>query len=115
MPCDAQYWLGIADMYGMSRRRGEARKTLICRVSAVWLDEDGVPANASGLLEDRSLSGVGLCLPEPIPLGTKVKIRGRNRELAGTVRHCKSRGVNYRVGIRLDRPDKTWDHFGVGL
>jgi hypothetical protein len=69
----------------------------------------------SGLLEDRSLSGVGFVVPDPIGVGTKVTVRGRVRELPGIVRYCRPKGAQYMVGVRLDQKDSTWNRFGAGL
>lgn len=68
-----------------------------------------------GLVEDRSRHGVSICVPEAIEIGTRVKIRGRTRELEGTVRHCRSMAGKYFIGIHLDREDSSWDRFGAGL
>ncbi len=78
-------------------------------------DEFGFPVTRAGLLEDRSLSGFGISVPEPIAIGTKVKVRGRLRELSGIVRYCRPKGVTYLVGIRLDETDEEWSSFGAGL
>jgi hypothetical protein len=96
-------------------RRLEPRKILICRISVSWEDQAGLPAMQVGLLEDRSLSGVGLCVPKPIAVGTKVKIRGRRRELAGIVQHCRPEGTEYFIGVRLDERDLGWAGIGAGL
>lgn len=99
----------------MPRRRAEPRKTLICRIAALWTDEEGTLVNLTGLLEDRSRSGVGISVPEPIAVGTRVRIYGRVRELRGIVRHCRYKAGKYFVGVRLDDEDKSWDRFGIGL
>jgi hypothetical protein len=99
----------------MPQRRSGPRKTQICRISAVWADEEGTVTRLAGLVEDRSRYGVSICVPEPIEIGTCVKIRGRTRELAGTVRHCRYSAGKYCIGIRLDREDVLWDRFGTGL
>jgi hypothetical protein len=99
----------------MSPRRSEPRKTSISRISVAWEDQDGCPVNQTGLLEDRSRSGVGISVHAPIPVGTKVKIRGRVRELAGIVRHCRLHGEEYLVGLWLDKEDLSWKRFGAGL
>lgn len=99
----------------MPRRRVEPRKTLICRIAAIWTDEEGTVITLSGLLEDRSGSGVGISVPEPIEVGTRLRIRGRMRELHGVVRHCRYARGKYFVGVLLDHEDKAWDRFGVGL
>lgn len=99
----------------MSRRRREPRKTLICGITVRYEDEEGLPKTQAGLLEDRSLSGVGISLTYPIAIGSKVKIQGRVHALDGIVRHCRPKGANYFVGIRLDQEDVTWNKFGAGL
>jgi len=104
----------IADINAMPRRR-EPRKVLLCRISALWNDRYGSSKSLSGLLEDRSRSGIAISLPEPIAIGTKVTIRGRRRELAGTVRYCLFTGAEYSLGVQLDGQDLDWDRFGAGL
>jgi len=99
----------------MPFRRNEPRKTLICRVFALWTDGEGTLTRLPGLVEDRSRYGISLCVPEPIEIGTKVKIRGRQRELEGTVRHCRAAEGKYFIGIQLDKEDASWDRFGAGL
>jgi hypothetical protein len=99
----------------MSRRRIEPRKTSISRIYVFWEDQDGCAASQDGLLEDRSRSGLGITVFQPIAIGTKVRIQGRLRELAGIVRHCRLQGAKYLVGIRLDEEDVTWNRFGAGL
>jgi hypothetical protein len=88
---------------------------LICGVLVYCEDQTGLPMTQSGLLEDRSLSGVGISVAYPVGIGTKIRIRGRQRELVGIVRHCRAKGTSYFVGIRLDEQDAGWASFGVGL
>jgi len=57
--------------------------------------------------------GVGITVAESIPVGTKVKIRGRQRELVGMVRYCRGGGLKYMIGILLDEADTTWNRFGA--
>jgi hypothetical protein len=85
----------------------------MCRISVVWVDRVGSSRTQPGLLEDRSRSGVGITVTESIPVGTKVKIRGRQRELVGTIRYCRDGGLKYLIGILLDEADKTWNTFGA--
>ena len=99
----------------MPRRRLEPRKTLICRISVLWTDEEGTLIKLTGLLEDRSRTGVQIVVEEPVAVGTCVRIRGRARELRGIVRHCRYEAGKYFIGVRLDDEDNSWDRFGVGL
>jgi hypothetical protein len=99
----------------MSRRRVQPRKASICRVTVFCEDQTGFPIQQRGLLEDRSLSGIGISVPERIAIGTKVRVRGRARELLGIVRYCRVKGAEYLVGVRLDDPDTGWASIGAGL
>jgi len=99
----------------MVKRRTQPRKTLLCRISVLWHDDDEISRSQSGMIEDRSLTGMGISVPYPIAIGTKVIVRGRVRELAGVVRHCRLNHAKYFIGIQLEREDKTWNHFGAGL
>jgi hypothetical protein len=99
----------------MPEARTEPRKPFMCRISVVWEDQTGSPRTQTGLLEDWSTSGVGITVNGPIPVGTSVKIRGRRRELVGSVRHCRREERDYFVGIRLEGVDVAWANFGAGL
>lgn len=110
-----KFLLKLADIAGMSKRRVQPRRNLLSRISVLWEDENGFSRSQTGLVEDRSLSGMGVSLHYPIASGTKVVIRGRIRELAGVVRHCRLRRAKYFIGIQLDREDETWNHFGSGV
>ena len=105
----------MADTVRMSRPSTEPRKTLICRISVFWEDEAGFSTRQVGLLENRSLSGVSICVPEPMAIGTKVNVRGKLRELAGIVLYCRPKGSEYLVDIQLDERDLGWAAFGAGL
>jgi hypothetical protein len=59
------------------------------------------------MLEDRSLSGAGISVDKPIPVGTRVKIRGNRSELVGIVRYCYRERFKYLIGIRFDEGDVT--------
>jgi hypothetical protein len=87
----------------------------MCRISVAWTDHKGIQQTQAGLLEDRSLTGAGISVIHPIPVGTKVTFRGRKRELAGIVRYCRRGRLNYQVGIRLDQTDEAWATIGAGL
>jgi len=87
----------------------------MCRISVAWEDADGSPKTQAGVLEDRSPNGAGVCVNKPVPVGTKVKIKGRRRELTGVVRHCRTEEFKYFVGIQLDAADSEWDSLGGGL
>ena len=99
----------------MRSRRAQPRKTVLTRITAVCDGQDGPAVIQRGLLENRSLAGVAISVPNRIAIGTKVKIRGTKRELAGVVRNCRLEGPRYLVGVALDQEDVDWDGFGPGL
>ena len=80
-----------------------------------WQDNDGSSKTQPGLLENRSRSGVGITVTDPIPVGARVKFHGRGKERAGIVRYCRPGGLSFLVGIQLDEADGDWSAFGVGL
>ncbi len=96
----------------MRHPRTEPRRVAVCRISVGWVDDYGNPRTESAYLEDRSLSGVGLSLTNPIPIGTKVTLRERGRDLAGVVRYCRLGGLKYQIGIHLDQVNGAWSKFG---
>jgi hypothetical protein len=99
----------------MHQQRIEPRRPFMRRISVAWDDADGNPRTQSGVLEDISHSGAGVCVNKPITAGTKVTIRGTHRELAGRVRHCRTEEFKYFVGIQLDAADEEWQSAGGGL
>src|SRR5579862_4977099 len=92
----------------MRRTRTEPRKVFLCRVTVDWEKHGTAIQSQSGLLEDRSRSGAGISVDNPIPVGANVKIRGRHRELAGVVRHCRREDMRYILGIQYREADVTW-------
>jgi hypothetical protein len=98
----------------MRPQRIEPRDAFMSRISVAW-EEDSGPINHPGMLEDRSPSGAGISVSKPIPVGTKVKISGKRRELAGVVRYCRRAELSYLVGIKLDEVDAAWDTSGADL
>ncbi len=59
------------------------------------------------MLEDKSPSGAGLSVDNPIPVGAKVKIKGGRIEFSGTVRYCRRKHLKYLVGIRRDTTENA--------
>jgi hypothetical protein len=85
----------------MFKNRAEHRKILMARVELQWEDEAGSSHTAFGTLEDRSPSGAGIRLAEPITVGTRLQVKTRRQEFSGIVRHCNGRRMDYFVGIQL--------------
>jgi hypothetical protein len=56
-----------------------------------------------GWLLDASSTGIGLRVPEPVPVGVAVRVDAQELLLFGTVTHCEQTDGAYRVGIKLSR------------
>lgn len=88
----------------VAQLRTEPKKTFMCRINILWEDETGAPQSQAGMLEDRSLSGAGISVTKPIPVGAKVKVQGRRVDFSGTVRYCRREQFKYLAGILVDVP-----------
>lgn len=91
----------------MPETRREPRKSFMCRITVDWEDEAEGPQSQAGMLEDRSRSGAGISVFEPIPVGARVKITGPRLDLSGTVRYCRSKNLRYLIGIQYDNVEKA--------
>ena len=90
--------------------REERRRTkrLLCSdlVQVHWREPDGESFREIAILENLSLSGVGLFTGVPISTGVEVSIAGNDVELTGRVKQCKFRENGYVVGLELDDRSK---------
>ena len=92
--------------YRHDRRRS---KRLLCSdlVQLAWKTADGVPYREIAILENLSLSGVGLFMGLYIPEGTEVRIIADDAHLRGCVKQCRFRENGYIVGLEL-HPESQW-------
>jgi hypothetical protein len=89
----------------MDHLRIEPREMIMYRVGISWEDENGGLKTYDGMLEDKSRSGAGIFVRDAIPAGTRVKVREKNQERVGTVRHCRADQTGFFIGIKYDAPD----------
>jgi hypothetical protein len=61
---------------------------------------------------DVSPKGVKLRVPEPVAIGTAVKVEAQELLLFGTITHCELKDGAYCVGIALSRPLKVLAELG---
>lgn len=106
---------GTVDKVAMRRTRNEPRKVFLCRITITWKSETDGLKSQTGLLEDRSRSGAGVSVDDPIPVGTAVKIRGRKRELTAIVKYCYPKNMRYLVGVQYDEADDGWATIRAGF
>lgn len=84
-------------------------KRLLCSdlVQLSWRDEKRRSYREVAILENLSLSGVGLFTGVPLPLETHIDMAGADAVLRGKVKQCAFRENGYVVGIELDE-DSKW-------
>jgi hypothetical protein len=58
----------------------------------------------SGMIEDKSNSGLGIEVPRPIPIGTSVRIRLGKEMISAVVRRCCKTDFGSFVGVSFDDP-----------
>jgi hypothetical protein len=87
-------------------RRGS--KPLLCSelVRLTWSEPSGEPRAEIAILENMSLSGVGLFLGVHVPEGLKIKIAANDMLLSGAVRSCQFRENGWIAGVELDAESK---------
>jgi PilZ domain len=81
---------------------------LLCSdlVQLHWQGDGGREYQEIGILENLSLSGVGLFTGVPIPHDVDVHIHGQEAQLTGRVKQCAFRENGYVVGLELDDASK---------
>lgn len=86
-----------------------ASQRLLCSdlVQLHWEQPDGARCREIAILENLSLSGVGLFTGVPVPEGVDVWIAGKEVELLGRVKQCAFRENGYVVGMELS-PESQW-------
>src|SRR5271170_6395194 len=74
----------VTDMAFVSDRRMDPRTIIMARAEAVWVDSEGTPHMAAGMLEDTSPGGACVRLKEPIMVGSKIAVKWRREQISGT-------------------------------
>lgn len=88
-------------------RRGSKRLLCSDLVQLSWQDDLGRSFREVAILENLSLSGVGLFTGVPLPEDTEIHLAGVEAVLTGRVRQCVFRENGYIVGIELN-DDSKW-------
>jgi hypothetical protein len=74
----------------------------MARAEALWVDSEGMPHAAPGMLEDTSPGGACMRLKEPVGVGSKITVKWRREQFSGTVRHIKNEEYDFILGIQRD-------------
>ena len=92
-------------------------KRLLCAdlVRLSWTESSGRRRDETAVLENLSLSGVGLFAGVPVAEGLLLEIAVRDICLKGLVRHCSFRENGYLVSVELDNDSKWVQQPGAGF
>ena len=88
-------------------RRGSKRLLCSDLVQLSWQDAKGKYFREVAILENLSLSGVGLFTGVPIPHNAEIRLAGVEAVLNGRVKQCVFRENGYIIGIELN-DDSKW-------
>ncbi len=80
----------------------EPRTAVMISVEASWKDQSGTLQAVPARMEDKSSGGACIRVKTRIGVGSKLRIRWRWDQFAGTARYCRSEGKEYLVGIQRD-------------
>jgi hypothetical protein len=85
-----------------------ARKRLLCSdlVRLSWSDPNGTRHAEVAVLENLSISGMGLFTGVNVPYASAIKIVANDASVTGSVRSCQFRQNGYIVGVELDAESK---------
>ena len=97
----------------MSERRKNPRIPYVARTQILWDGPNG-EITVSGMIEDKSISGLGIEVPRPIPVGTSVRVRLGKEIISAVVRRCFKSGFGSFVGVSYDIPPAEAGTAGSG-
>lgn len=93
----------IVDMRGMGEdRRRHPRTLYFARTELVVCDSQRGEVLLSGMIEDKSESGLGVQLSRPIPLGTQVLIKVADKMVPAVVRRCIKGKFGSFIGVSFE-------------
>lgn len=78
----------------------EFRKPVMTMVEAAWRDTDGISRTIAARMEDKSRGGVCIRIKTRLAVGSELRIQWRHDHFFGTVRYCRSDGMDFLAGIQ---------------
>lgn len=85
----------------MIEHRTEPRRDYIAQVRILFQSDSGEPCIITGLIEDRSQSGLGIRVRRPLTVGTKIDVVLGGVASRYEIKRCIHSGMEYLVGVRL--------------
>lgn len=92
-----------SDIEEVSERRKDPRIPYIARTQIVWDSPNG-EVSLAGMIEDKSISGLGIEVSRAIPVGTSVRVKLGNQMISAVVRRCFKTGFSNFVGVSFEAP-----------
>jgi hypothetical protein len=96
----------------VAERRKDPRTPYISRAEVSW-NNGNEEVRISGMIEDKSVSGLGIQVGKPIPVGTSITVRFGDRMAAGVVRRCVKLGVGVLIGMSFEADQRQGELKGV--
>jgi len=82
----------------MADQRIAPRRLFMCRADLAW-SCDGQSKKLSGMVEDRSKSGLGIQVPKSVPVGTQMTIQFNNEIHSAIVKRCIRSELGFFIGV----------------
>ena len=92
-----------SDIEEVSERRKDPRIPYIARTQIIWDSPNG-EISLAGMIEDKSISGLGIEVSRAIPVGASVRVRLGNETISAVVRRCIRTGFGNFVGVSFAFP-----------
>lgn len=90
----------------MIEKRKKLRRDYLARVVVKLKTSLGANQELRRMITERSKSGFGVLVANPIPTGCVVQLEQGRQAYSGIVRHCYRSKAEYHVGIELDPATK---------
>jgi len=85
----------------MRQYRTEPRTPCNVPADLSWNIGAGYIRNIKVTIRDTSKSGIGLLVPNPVPVGTSIKVTSLKGSQSAVVQRCIKQGAQHIVGGRL--------------
>ncbi|MFL6449569.1 MAG: PilZ domain-containing protein [Bryobacteraceae bacterium] len=82
----------------VAERRRHPRTQYVSRTEVTW-SSDTNEVKIPGMIEDRSVSGLGIQAGKPIPVGTRATVLFRNQMVKVEVRRCVKVNPGFLIGV----------------
>lgn len=85
----------------MIEHRMEPRRDYIAQVQISFQSDGGERCSITGLIEDRSQSGLGIRVKKPLAVGTEIDVFRGGVTSRYEIKRCVQSGMEYLLGVRM--------------